>query len=264
MMDLLRRWKLFLLDRPLWEHRREIARLRRQPRYTPGASDLLGLDWDYVDAASFIYIYREVFERALYRFRSDSPSPLILDCGANIGLSVLYFKRLYPHCKIVAFEPDPTVFEVLSRNVTRSGLGDVTLENSAVWTADGELAFMCEGADAGRVKMLDPEVTRRNVKAVRLRDRLNCNIDLLKLDIEGAEYDVLQDCASSLHNVKTLFVEYHSFVGVRQILPELLTLIREAGFRFFCDQPCTIPQPLWEIRPNLGMDFQLNIYAWRE
>jgi len=263
MLDTVRRWKLFLLNRPLWARRREFERLRRQPRYTPGVSNLAGLNLEYADAASFDFIFREVFDRQIYRFRSAKSAPVILDCGANIGLSVLYFKRLYPEAKIVAFEPDPKVFEVLRRNVAIAGLQDVRLEQSAVWNCDGELTFMSEGADAGRVTAIDEATTRCNVKAVRLLDWLDREVDFLKLDIEGAEYSVIQDCAERLANVKTLFVEYHSFVGQPQVLPELLSLIRQAGFRFFCDERCNVSQPFWEIRPHLGMDFQLNIYAYR-
>src|ERR1700741_4710485 len=64
-----------------------------------------------------------------------------------------------------------------------------------------------------------------------MRDWLNEPIDLLKLDIEGAEFDVLKDCDDRLSIVKCLFVEYHSFASQRQRLPELFAMLRDAGFR---------------------------------
>ena len=264
MLNTLREWKLFCLDRPKWRYRREVARLRAEPRYVSGTSDLTGEELEYVDALSFFNIYYEVFKRGIYRFHSEKTAPTILDCGANIGLSVLYFKRLFPDANIVAFEPDPDVFGVLERNVARAGLSAVQLEKSAVWTCRGELTFMREGADGGRVTAIDPASARQVVKAVRLLDYLDRDVDLLKIDIEGAELEVLQDCAEGLGKVKALFVEYHSFEGTEQRLPELLLTLRNAGFRVFCDQPNHVQQPLWEIRPYLGMDFQLNIYAFRK
>ena len=67
--------------------------------------------------------------------------------GANIGLSVLYFKRLFPACRIYAYEPDPYIFEILQRNVTEFHLTDVTLVNEAVAEFSGELGFKSDHAD---------------------------------------------------------------------------------------------------------------------
>ena len=264
MLDTLRDWKLFVLNRPSWKRKREMRRLRALPRYQPGTSDLHGVELEYVDAASFLYSYRAVFDRGIYRFRSESAAPVILDCGANIGLSVIYFNHLYPDARITAFEPDSKVFAVLERNLKRIGASNIQLENSAVWSSAGELDFMCEGADAGRVTALDPAIKKQKVHAVRLRDYLDKPVDFLKLDIEGAEVEVVKDCAASLRNVRTLFVEYHSFESEKQSLPELLTMIREAGFRFFCEHETKASQPFVEIKPNLGMDLQMNIYAFRK
>jgi predicted O-methyltransferase YrrM len=56
----------------------------------------------------------------IYRFNSLITKPLILDCGANVGVSVLYFKRLYPDAEIIAFEPDEDVFAILKQNYEES------------------------------------------------------------------------------------------------------------------------------------------------
>jgi FkbM family methyltransferase len=255
--------KLAIQNPKEWGRRREINRLRAQPRYTAGVSHLPGFECQYVDALSFVYIYREIFGRQLYRFKASGPKPLILDCGANIGLSVCYFKQLYPESEVIAFEPDPVIFKVLQQNVARAGRQGVTLKEAAIWKENGELVFMQEGSDAGRVTSVGQSFSQRKVPALRLLDYLDREVDLLKIDIEGAESVVLHDCVEGLRNVKKLFVEYHSFLNEKQVLPELLELLRQAGFRFFCDQPCEIPQPLFEIKPYLGMDFQLNIYAYR-
>jgi precorrin-6B methylase 2 len=85
-----------------------------------------------VDSESFLTTYIELFENQIYKFNSSQKDLLILDCGANIGLSVIYFKRLYPNSKIIAFEADPNIFNVLQENVKSFNFKNVELINKAV------------------------------------------------------------------------------------------------------------------------------------
>src|SRR5215467_13838161 len=70
--------------------------------------------FDY-DAISFLF--GEIFLRGEYLFASKSPSPVILDCGANIGMASLFFKWLYPQSVVYAFEPDKNTFLMLQKNI---------------------------------------------------------------------------------------------------------------------------------------------------
>src|SRR5262245_55665784 len=81
---------------------RALAKILRIQRYRSFSTDLLGVPITAVDSGSFVNTYAEIFQRELYRFHTDSAGPKILDCGANIGLAVIYFKRLYPHARITA------------------------------------------------------------------------------------------------------------------------------------------------------------------
>jgi len=87
--------------------RAELARLRAAPRYAPLSSDLLGSRVEIVDGASFCACYEEIFGRRIYAFEPTTTTPLIIDGGANIGVSVAYFKKAHPGSRIIAFEPDP-------------------------------------------------------------------------------------------------------------------------------------------------------------
>jgi len=165
--------------------REELARLAALPRYTRTATRLLGSTITLPDSASFVWTYRDIFQRELYAFRTRSERPYIIDGGANIGLSVLYFKRLYPLAEIVAFEPDPYIFGLLQGNLRSHGHDDVRLEQCALWSSATSLLFHSDGADGGRVAREDAAGTA--VQAVRLREYLDRHVDLLKLDIEGAE-----------------------------------------------------------------------------
>ena len=129
---------------------------------------------------------------------------------------------LLPGARITAFEPEPTVFGILKDNVASYELSNVELVNRAVWKEDGVLQFSPDaGSTAGRVSA---DGSAR-VTATSLRPYLSERVDFLKIDIEGAEYEVLQSCQDLLHNVERLFVEYHSFVGREQNLAQLINKI---------------------------------------
>lgn len=232
------------------------------PRFQPTVTSIFGKPIEVPDSASFISTFHQIFEAQIYRFQPNTDRPFILDCGANIGLSVIYFKQLYPQSIIVAFEPDREIFETLCRNVASFGYDDVRFVNKAVWNSETEFDFTRDGSDAGRLSLPNDQPTNV-VKTVRLKDYLNHKIDLLKLDIEGAETQVLQDCADVLNNVEALFVEYHSFVEEPQSLHTVTNILAQAGFRLHIQAPMPAPHPFIKCNPYMGMDMQLNIFAFR-
>jgi len=241
----------------------ELARLRALPPCVSTVTDLLGFPIELVDAPSFLAMYTDIFRLEHYRFQSQSPCPYIIDGGANIGLITLYFRKLYPGAKIIAFEPDPQIFGVLERNVQGNGFADVTLVRSALWISKQKLRFTSDGSWWGRMSR-GGDASDQEVETVRLRDYLDRPVDLLKLDIEGAEAEVLHDCGGALARVRNLFVEYHSFAGERQKISGLLQLLSSAGFRLYFTAPDSSPQPLIERRVEHEIDAALNIFAVRE
>jgi FkbM family methyltransferase len=243
----------------------EKKRLLAMPRYTQGVFQLQNRPVKFLDAASFYFMYQEIFETEIYKFTSRHSNPLIIDAGANIGLSVIYFKKNFPNATVIAFEPDQKVFDVLEENVRTFGLKNVILERKALWNDDTSLNFRQEGADAGHVLIDKNEPDDKYlVPAVRLKNYLNTRIDFLKMDIEGAEVAVILDCAAELRNVDRLFVEYHSFVGQEQMLPELLATLKMAGFRLNINTPgLSSKSPFFKLETYSSMDMQLNIYAFR-
>jgi FkbM family methyltransferase len=241
---------------------RERLRLQRMPRYEAASTTLLGKPLRILDAASFLSMEREIFQQGIYAFSTANESPRIIDGGANIGLSVLFFKDLFPGCRLTAFEPDPRVFAVLEENVRVHGSQGIELLQRALWSAETTLDFECEGADGGRVSR-QRDTGGASVQTVRLRDFLGERIDFLKLDIEGAETEVLDDCSDRLENVSNLFVEYHSFTSERQALDRLFGILADAGFRVHVHPSSHSPQPFLYRETQLGMDLQLNVFAFR-
>lgn len=256
----------FLTNKIYREDLKESTRIDTLPRYTAADTYLLGKKIRILDNASFRFIEKEIFDQQIYRFHAGNDQPYIIDCGANIGLSIIYFKQLYPAARITAFEPDKSIYDVLELNVASFGLKNVALINKACWNAETTLEFFSEGADGGRKAMQDDKANNIvQVPATRLKDHLQQKTDFLKIDIEGAETVVLKDIVDELKNVEKLFVEYHSFLGQEQTLDEIIAVIKNAGFRMHISSPGVHSKsPFEHIDTYAGMDNQLNIYAWRQ
>ena len=240
-----------------------LLRLTFLPRYRATSTTLFGKSVKLPDAPSFLWMQDEIFMSEIYRFNTSSPRPLILDCGANIGLSVIYFKRLYSSARVIAFEPDDQIFDTLSYNVGKFGFKDVELLKKGVWNEQTTLQFAAEGADGGRIAQ-ENSSNMKKIETVRLRDYLDQPVALLKIDIEGAETAVLRDCADALGKVANIFVEYHSFDRDVQTLDEILSILTRNGFRYYLDSAgMRSPHPFIYIKKNLNMDLQINIWGYR-
>jgi FkbM family methyltransferase len=226
----------------------------------PATTILPGCRFRLVDGPAFVSQWKAIFEQESYAFEPSAPRPRILDCGANIGMASLYWTRAAPAARITAFEPDPQLVPVLRENLSACGASAVEVIEAAVWRANGEIGFRSGSPDASRV---DERQVVDAVSCVRLRDYLAEPVELLKLDIEGAEMEVLGDCADRLDSVALLFVEFHSFERRAQRLDELFSILRGSGFRVHVASESASRQPFLRRDPYLGMDFQLNIHAYR-
>jgi FkbM family methyltransferase len=242
--------------------RLELERVRKQPRYTEGTTRLFGNPLKYIDSSSYYFLHEEIFQKEVYRFSTKRANPRIIDGGANIGLSVIYFKKNFPNSRITAFEADPKIALVCKENLISHGIQDVEVHSKALWSHEDELSFEREGADGGKLRRSVEKSIK--VPAVPLAAYLNEPVDFLKLDVEGAEWEILNSCSEELKSVDKLFVEYHSSANQPQILPELLELLRSTGFRIFITSPSIFsPRPFLEIRSYGGFDMVLNIYCTR-
>jgi len=239
--------------------------LHKRKRYESFNLNFFGKEIRVPDAGSFLGVYQEMFIDEIYKFNSKNFSPVIIDCGSNIGLSILYFKQLYPTAKIIGFEADPDIYNILYNNISIFGHNDVELINKAVWTKEGYIEFQVEGGASGMITDNSGAENVIRLPSIRLKDTLRQfeTIDFLKVDIEGAEYDVIQDCQEELHRAHHLFIEYHSMDNKDQQLSELLTILHDTGFRYHITEAFTSPHPFIERNTMTGMDLLLNIYAWK-
>lgn len=261
--------------------RRACQEAERLPRYTPGTIDLMGYRLRYGDLLTVCPQWHDLFVTGAYRFESAHPEPRILDCGANLGLASLSFKRLYPRARITAFEADPALAEMARENLKANGAGDVEVVQAAVWTRGGTLDFQCEGADSGAIAGIAGEAGDtgrgpvRTVPSVRLRDWLEREpVDLLKLDVEGAEAAILADCAGALGRIRAVIAEIHEFEPDRRHTPGILAELSGAGFTYTLDElhpmapPAAPPQrrtaPASSPFPGRPLGWVVLVRAWRD
>ncbi|SCX92144.1 methyltransferase, FkbM family [Nonlabens sp. Hel1_33_55] len=237
--------------------------LRNIPRYKNTQIILFNKQVTIPDSASFLFMYDEIFKKEIYKFKSDVDTPYIIDGGANVGLATIYFKNLHPKSRVVAFEPDSKIFEILKSNIDAFNYDDVHLYNIGLLDYDGDISFSQEGADAGTVVLNENQVgSISTIKVGTLGPFLKKTVDFLKLDIEGAETKVLVDIKDSLENVKRIFIEYHSFVDKDQTLYSILEILYSNGFRVFINSPgLHNHQPFIKVETYNNMDMQLNIYG---
>ncbi|NCN03612.1 MAG: FkbM family methyltransferase [Candidatus Pacebacteria bacterium] len=188
----------------------------------------------------------DVFRENSYEFETDNPFPVIIDAGANIGLSVLYFKKMYPGSKIIAVEPMPENYQLLDMNIFENNLTDVFTYQLAISNKTNDIvlhtdqennwhstASVVPGNWTGTQNtipitvatktldyFIDQALTQFNVKY----------IDLLKVDIEGAEQAVLIQGKKQLKdNVKFINCEFHPHS--EQNIQKLVKTLEEINFK---------------------------------
>lgn len=155
-----------------------------------------------------------------------------MDCGGNIGMSALWFKMEYPEADVTVFEPGPTLYPLLTGNLKRLGFTDVKTEQAAVWHEETVLNLSNDRADGGVVSDT-AQPASREVPAIRLADRITGPVDLLKIDIEGAEYTVFDDLAGSgaLARIDRIAGELHAAPDDAGRVAAMLGSLHDGGFR---------------------------------
>ena len=265
-------------NRDVVTYRQLQARLAGVPRYQPGFVAAGNWQLHYLDATSLLSAFDAIVVKRWNDFPCEKKDPVILDGGANIGISVIHYKRLFPAAVVTAFEPDPRACDLLRKNLAANNIHDVEIVEKALWTSNGITSFFSEGADANRVVVEDDEVKQLmtlsvnarqcNVETVRLADYLSGNkFDFVKLDIESAEAEVIVDCGDALRNVKSLVMEFHLTNSKPRDLAGTLTTLADQEFHVAV---CSYGQWIDLLHqtssvPNEKIEFDqyLLISAWR-
>jgi FkbM family methyltransferase len=154
-------------------------------------------------------------QRRYQHILDSGKHPLIIDCGANTGLSTIWFKSAFPAATVHAIEPDGANFQMLKRNI--AGCADISAERAGVWDRkamlvvanpdDDEWSFqMTECNDASR-RTKTPAVTIAEI----LRDRPDGEPFIVKIDIEGGERELFRSNTEWLDRVPLVIIELHDW-----------------------------------------------------
>ncbi|GLX09274.1 FkbM family methyltransferase [Microbispora sp. NBRC 16548] len=208
--------------------------------------------------------YQEIFEHECYDQFSLSERPTIVDVGANIGLFTVFAKRQWPGASILAFEPVPRTADYLCRNIELHGLSGVRVVREAIGERVEDTSFVHYPNMPGNStrypedKELQVSVVRQRhpdwdvtaqyepeyltVPVRRLESYLSglAHIDLLKVDVEGAELEVLRGIADDQWDrIDNVVMEVQDLHGR---MAEIRELLEARGFR--CEiQPSPMVYP---------------------
>lgn len=157
---------------------------------------------------SDLYMFEEVFIDGEYAIPKELHPKLILDVGANVGFASVYFANRYPGARILAIEPDLSNVELLRKNV--APYPGVEVVHAAVWFESTTVGLDDRGDKSGiQVRAGEGGSVRAMTIAEVLAMAGTSRVDILKLDIEGAEKELFEHDPAWLANVGVLMIELH-------------------------------------------------------
>jgi FkbM family methyltransferase len=161
-------------------------------------------------------VFRQVLVTGEYDWEFSKPPAVIVDAGANIGLSSVFYANKYPAAKVIAIEPEDSNFALLVQNA--AAYPNIVPVRGALWNEDRELSLVDSGVGyygfqtvasgdphGGRVVAKVPGMTIDSV----MRDHSIGHIDILKIDIEGSEKELFEDPSLWIGRVGVIAVELH-------------------------------------------------------
>ncbi|MDC1037987.1 FkbM family methyltransferase [Candidatus Marinimicrobia bacterium] len=177
----------------------------------------VGFNISVNDGLSASHIFSEIFINECYPIKKSNKKRLIIDVGANVGFFTFYALMKSPNVDIISIEADPKNYNVLKKNISTNNLDDqVQLLNNAVCSKKGEIIFHSSLENSGWSSLYKTrgavESESINICAITVSEILSTfkvnTVDILKIDIEGAEYDaLLNDSFLEFYEVKKLFIE---------------------------------------------------------
>ncbi|WP_291727626.1 FkbM family methyltransferase [Bernardetia sp.] len=181
-----------------------------------------------------MFVFYEIFMEDTYLLPKEWTKNVksIVDLGANIGLTTLYYYQMFPEAHFVCVEAAPTNFNILEKNLHPiSSKNQLTALEGAIYSQSGEVAFETEAiAWGGKINQDTQSITTTKVRAYDIPEVMQKagieEIDILKIDIEGGEEELLGKNKEWLHKVKVIIIELHGHYD----LDRLKTDISPYGF----------------------------------
>lgn len=196
--------------------------------------------------SSDIDVFYEVMLVMAYNFETnfETKPEIIIDCGANIGLTSIFFKNKYPDSKIIAIEPERTNFELMIQNL--APYNSIICENTGVWSKNTYLKVDKQDATNWGFSFHEVEEHTENsigalsIKSIMQKYSID-TIDILKIDIEGAEKELfITEYKYWMDRTRLLIIELHdrTIDGCSKALIDVLSqynfLIEIRSDNIFC------------------------------
>lgn len=187
--------------------------------------------------------FKEIFMENAYAVgikKKIKDNPVIIDIGANVGFFTLFAASKYPHCTIYSYEPIYSNFRQLIKNRELNGRERINCFNKAVCGHNGTIKITFDAADAFTTSATITDINKDSLdvpcltlsEIFRENDIDHC--DLLKIDCEGAEYDVLYNTpAAVLRRIDQMAIEVHTGKNENENLPSLKDFLLKHDFRLF-------------------------------
>jgi FkbM family methyltransferase len=217
---------------------------------------ITGYDYDTLHT-----LFYDIFLLKPYSFKTSNIRPLIIDCGAHIGMSVLYFKKLFSDSKIIAIEANPYAYKLLEKNIKNNDLTGITTYNAILSDKKGKMSFYINdnmGTFNGSVRKDIGGTTELIVKSMPLSELISGiseKIDLVKIDVEGSESVIISDLSNSslLGIPEQYIIEYHhKSNNDKAALADFLKKFEDAGYEY----------NLWS-RSQIGTCQDILIHCYR-
>lgn len=188
-----------------------------------------GIHLNYRCNRGDIQSIREIWLDEGYRLPFDMKPKVIIDLGANIGLTTLYLENLYKCETMIAVEPVKENLDLIRLNFEQNKL-DAKIIQAVVASKEG-IAYFSETEESNLGQISD---SGKKVSAVTMSSLLdmtpNGRADLVKIDIEGGEQDIFTNNVEWLNNVGAIIMEFHPD---RVDYPALVSIIKESGFEYY-------------------------------
>lgn len=188
-----------------------------------------------------VWAVKETFLDAFYtKYGADIQNGwTVIDIGAAFGDFSIFAAYGNPQTIIYAFEPFPESYALLIKNLALNAIDNVIAFQEAVWCQDGELALDVVDGEPLKVvsKVADAAMEKEDrviIEALTLKcflDRQGLEkVDLLKLDVEGSEYEILMETPSALSKIDRIIMEYHDDVDTEKNHKQLISFLEGNGY----------------------------------
>lgn len=179
--------------------------------------------------------YDTLFEIFKNNFKTNDSTINIIDLGGNIGLTSIYASMQFNKSNIIIVEPSIDNFEILVKNIdsvkNKNSLVNFTLFNNGIWEKACKLSIVNNKVDGWAIRVNEDK--EGSINAISMNDLIKImpEIDILKIDIEGSEYAILNDEVNCdwLNSVRVIAIEVHKKFGNVETISKIIS---SKGFIF--------------------------------